>query len=79
MPQGISGNDWHSRALTGELDAGVECLVAKWRAVPARKDKNRAREVSKSAPKNETTVAHESNKRRLKRLLRQMRALRRPR
>jgi len=38
MPQGMSGNDSHPRALAGELDASVEYLVAKWRAVPARKD-----------------------------------------
>ena len=38
MPQGMGGNDWHPRALAGELEACVEGLVAKGRAVPARKD-----------------------------------------
>jgi hypothetical protein len=37
MTQGMSGNDWHPRSLAGELDAGVERLVAKRRAVSARK------------------------------------------
>jgi hypothetical protein len=45
MPQGMSGNDWHPRALAGELESCVERLVAKGRAVPARKDKRRSREV----------------------------------
>ena len=27
MPQGMSGNDWHSRALAGQLETRVECLV----------------------------------------------------
>ena len=38
MPQGMSGNDRHPRTLAGELEPGVEGLVAKGRAVPARKD-----------------------------------------
>jgi hypothetical protein len=37
MPQGMSGNNRHPRALAGELEACVEGLVAKGRAVPARK------------------------------------------
>jgi hypothetical protein len=46
MPQGMSGNDWHPRPLASELEACVECLVAKGRAVPARKDERRSREVN---------------------------------
>ena len=38
MPQGMSRNYRHSSALAGELDAGIESLIAKWRAGPARKD-----------------------------------------
>ena len=38
MPQRVRGNNRHPRALAGELDAYVECLVAKRRAVPARRD-----------------------------------------
>jgi hypothetical protein len=38
MPKGMGGNDRYSSALAGVLDPGVECLVAKWRAVPAGKD-----------------------------------------
>jgi hypothetical protein len=45
MPQGMRGNDWHPSALAGELEARVECLVPKGRAVPARKDERRSREV----------------------------------
>jgi hypothetical protein len=45
MPQGMSGNDWHPRALAGEPEACVERLVAKGRAVTARKDERRSREV----------------------------------
>ena len=45
MPQGMSGNNWHPHALAGELEACVEGLVAKRRAVSARKDERRSREV----------------------------------
>jgi len=45
MPQGMSGNNGRPRSLAGELEARVECLVAKLRAVPARKDERRSREV----------------------------------
>jgi hypothetical protein len=50
MPQGMSGNNRHPRALAGELEACVEGLVAKGRAVPARKDKRRSREVDSPSP-----------------------------
>ena len=50
MTQGVRGNNWHPPALTGELDACVECLVAKRRAVPARKDERRSREVDSPTP-----------------------------
>ena len=50
MTQGVRGNNRHPRALAGELDACVECLVAKRRAVPARKDERRAREVDSPTP-----------------------------
>ena len=50
MPKGMSGNDRHPSALAGELDPGVECLVAKGSAVPARKDERRSREVYSPTP-----------------------------
>ena len=50
MPQGVSGNDWYPRALAGELEADVEGLIAKGRAVPARKGKPRSRKVDSSRP-----------------------------
>jgi hypothetical protein len=50
MPQGMSGNDWHPCALAGELEACVERLVAKRRAVPTRKDERRSREVDSPTP-----------------------------
>ena len=50
MPQGMGGNDRHPRALAGELEASVEGLVAKGRAVPARKDERRSREVDSPSP-----------------------------
>ena len=50
MPQGMGGDDRHPRALTGELEACVEGLVAKWRAIPARKDERRSREVYSPSP-----------------------------
>ena len=45
MPQGMGGNNGHPRTLAGELEAGVEGLVAKWRAVSARKDERRSRSL----------------------------------
>jgi hypothetical protein len=45
MTQGMSGNNWHPRTLAGELEAGVEGLVAKGRAVSAGKDERRSRKV----------------------------------
>ena len=39
-----------TRALAGELEACVEGLVAKGRAVPARKDERRSREVYSPSP-----------------------------
>jgi hypothetical protein len=50
VAQKMSGNDWHPRALAGELEACVEGLVAKGRAVPARKDERRSREVDSPSP-----------------------------
>ena len=50
IPQGVSGNDWYPRALAGELEAYVEGLVAKGRAIPARKDQRRSREVDSPRP-----------------------------
>ena len=50
MPQGMSGNDRHARALTGDFKACVEGLVAKGRAVPARKNERGAREVDCPSP-----------------------------
>lgn len=50
MAQGMSGNNWHPRTLAGELEACVESLVAKGRAVPARKDERRFREVNSPTP-----------------------------
>jgi hypothetical protein len=50
MAQRMSGNNWHPSALTVELDTGVECLIAKGRAVPARKDERRSREVYCPSP-----------------------------
>jgi hypothetical protein len=38
MTQGVRGDNRYPRALAGELEACVEGLVAKGRAVPARKD-----------------------------------------
>ena len=38
MPQGMSGNDRHPRALAGELEPSVERLVAKGRAVPVAQE-----------------------------------------
>jgi hypothetical protein len=38
MPQGMSGNNRHPRSLAGQLEACVECLVAKRNRVPARTD-----------------------------------------
>jgi hypothetical protein len=43
--------DRHPSALAGKLDPRVECLVAKWGAVPTRKDERRSREVHSPAPK----------------------------
>jgi len=40
MPQGMSGNDWHPRALAGELEACVERLVLK--GAPSRPGKTSA-------------------------------------
>ena len=37
MTQGMSGNNRYPRALAGDLKACIEGLVAKGRAVPARK------------------------------------------
>ena len=51
MPQGMGGNDRHPSAFAGELDPGVERLIAKGRAVPARKDERRSREVDSPTPK----------------------------
>ena len=50
MPQWMGGDDRHPRALAGELEACVEGLVAKGRAVPARKDERRSREVYSPSP-----------------------------
>ena len=50
MPQGMRGNHGHPRTLTGELEACVEGLVAKGRAVPARKDERGSREVDSPSP-----------------------------
>ena len=50
MPQGMSGNNRHPRTLAGELEACVEGLVAKGRAVPARKDERGSREVDSPSP-----------------------------
>ena len=50
MPQGMSGNDRHPRALAGELEASVKGLVAKGRAIPARKDERRSCKVDSPSP-----------------------------
>ena len=38
MTQRMSGNNRHPRSLAGQLEACVECLVAKRNRVPARTD-----------------------------------------
>jgi hypothetical protein len=50
MTQRMSGNNRHPRTLAGELEACVEGLVAKGRAVPAGKDERRSREVDSPSP-----------------------------
>ena len=50
MPQGMGGNDWHPRALAGELEPSVKGLVAKGSAVPTRKDERGSREIDSSGP-----------------------------
>ena len=50
MPQGMRGDDRHPRALAGELEASVKGLVAKGRAIPARKDERGSREVDSPSP-----------------------------
>jgi hypothetical protein len=50
MTQGMSGNDRHPCTLAGELEPSVKGLVAKGRAVPARKDERRSREVDSPSP-----------------------------
>jgi hypothetical protein len=50
MTQRMSGNNRHPRTLAGELDACVEGLVAKVRAVLAGKDEGRSREVDSPSP-----------------------------
>ena len=50
MTQGMRGDDRYPRALAGELKACVEGLVAKGRAVPARKDERGSREVNSPTP-----------------------------
>jgi hypothetical protein len=50
MTQGMSGNNRHPRTLAGELEACVEGLVAKGRAVSARKDERRSRKVNSPSP-----------------------------
>ena len=51
MPKGMCGNDRHPCTLAGELDPGVERLVAKGSAVTARKDERGSREVHSPSPK----------------------------
>jgi len=60
---GVRGNNWHPRALAGELEACVEGLVAKGRAVPARKDERRAREVDSPPRRSRTplTLSRKAN------------------
>jgi hypothetical protein len=50
MTKRMSGNHWHPRTLAGELEACVEGLVAKGRAVSARKDERRTRKVDSPSP-----------------------------
>ena len=50
MAQRMSGNNRHPRTLAGELEACVEGLVAKGRAVPAWKDERRSREFKLPSP-----------------------------
>ena len=50
MTQGMSGNNRHPRTLAGELEACVEGLVAKGRAVSAGKDERRSRKVDSPTP-----------------------------
>jgi hypothetical protein len=61
MTQGVRGNNRHPRALAGELDTCVECLVAKKRAIPDRKDERRSREVD-SLPRRSRTPLKLSRK-----------------
>jgi hypothetical protein len=42
MPQGMGGNYRHPRSLAAELDAGIECLIAKWCAVSTGKHQLRS-------------------------------------
>jgi hypothetical protein len=58
----MSGNDWHPSALTGELDTGVECLIAKGRAVSAWKHQLRSREVYSPTPQPDPFNALQESK-----------------
>ena len=49
MPKGMGGNYRHPSSLARELDSRVERLIAKGRAVPARENERRSREVDSSA------------------------------
>jgi hypothetical protein len=61
LTQRVRGNDWHLRALAGELEACVERLVAKGRAVSASKDERRSREVNSLRSRTPLTLSRKAN------------------